>query len=97
LIECRSLFFSLLFALVRGDAALILTAKKCVSLDLNWDGSHHPGFVALETIQIPADGDLRISAGHLNSTSMKLKGERLALTMLCSTPALRAYELPMVS
>ena len=56
-----------------------------------------PRFVALKTIQIPADGDSRISAGHLNSTSMKLKGERLALTMLCSTPAFRAYELPMVS
>ena len=97
MIECRSLFFSSLFALVRGDAALILTANRCVSLDLSRDGSPYPGFVALETIQIPADGDSRISAGHLNSTSIKLKGERLALTMLCSTPALRAYEPPMVS
>ena len=89
--------FSLLFALVYGDAALILTAKRCASPDLNWDESPNAGFVALETIQIPADGDSWISAYHLNSTSMKLKGERLALTMLCSTPALRAYELPMVS
>lgn len=89
--------FSLLIALVHGAAALILTAKRCASLDLNWDVSPHPGFVALETIQNPADGDSWISASHLNSTSMKLKGERLALTMLCSTPALRAYELPMVS
>ena len=97
MIECRSLIFSLLFALVRGDAALILTAKRCVWLDLNLDGSSHPRFVALKTIQIPADRDPRISASHLNSTSMKLKGERLAFTMLCSTPELRAYELPMVS
>ena len=60
-------------------------------------GLLYAGFVALKTLQIPADGVSRVSVDHLNSTSMKLKGELLALTMLCSTPAPLAYELPMVS